>query len=46
MKYIVFYKNFDAVVNSYEEVEEVLTAHFGYWDPDYIEVEEYDEETM
>ena len=46
MKYIVFYKNFDAVVESYDEAEDVLTNQFGYWDPDYVEFDEYDEETM
>ena len=44
MKYVVFYKNFDAIVESYEEAEAVLTAHFGYWDPDYVEFEEFNEE--
>ena len=46
MKYIVSYKWFDAIVDSYEEAEELLTAKFGYWDPDYVEFDEYDEETM
>ena len=46
MKYVVFYKNFDAIVESYEEAEEILAGEFGYWDPDYVEVLEYDEETM
>lgn len=38
--FTLYYKNFDAVVNSYEEAEELLTARFGYFDPDEIFLEE------
>lgn len=38
--FTLYYKNFDAIVNSYEEAEELLTARFGYFDPDEIFLEE------
>lgn len=36
----LYYNDFDAIVNSYEEAEELLTANFGFWDPDEIFLEE------
>ena len=36
----LYYGNFDAVVNSYEEAEELLTAKFGFWNPDEVFLEE------
>ena len=38
--FTLYYKYFDAVVNSYEEAEEILIARFGYFDPDEVFLEE------
>ena len=38
--FTLYYKNFDAIVNSYEEAEELLIARFGYFDPDEVFLEE------
>ena len=37
--YELFYKNFNATVNSYEEAEEILTSIFGNWDADEVFLE-------
>ena len=37
--YELFYKNFNATVNSYEEAENLLIATFGYWDADEVFLE-------
>ncbi len=43
MKYRMFYGNFEAVVESYEEAEQILAETFGYYDHDEVFLEEEEE---
>lgn len=38
----MFYKGFEAIVNSYEEGEEILINKFGFYDHDEVFFEEED----